>query len=161
MISHFLISDCENMAAYYSQEILQGKSIEEISIFTNNKYSLLEKTSIKLLPIFQAIKSKMAHEDTLPIDKGGVKLTGPYKRKPAKSRQASFDKSIPMQLNEKSDQESLNKTNNENNYTNQYSHLKGKTGSADMKNILGYLNQGEWIYSLNIGNIMQIAPLTL
>ena len=34
-------------------------------------------------------------------------------------------------------------------------------GEADMKNILGYLNQNEWIYSLNIGNIMQIAPLTL
>ena len=30
-----------------------------------------------------------------------------------------------------------------------------------MKNILGYLNQNEWIYSLNIGNIMQISPLTL
>ena len=29
-------------------------------------------------------------------------------------------------------------------------------GDADMKNILGYLNQNEWIYSLNIGNIMQI-----
>jgi hypothetical protein len=34
-------------------------------------------------------------------------------------------------------------------------------GDADMKNVLGYLNQNEWIYSLNIGNIMQIAPLTL
>ena len=32
---------------------------------------------------------------------------------------------------------------------------------ADMKNLLGYLNQSEWIYSLNIGNIMQIAPLTM
>ena len=30
-----------------------------------------------------------------------------------------------------------------------------------MKNVLGYLNQNEWIYSLNIGNIMQVAPLTL
>jgi hypothetical protein len=29
-----------------------------------------------------------------------------------------------------------------------------------MKNILGYLNQSEWVYSLNIG-IMQISPLTL
>ena len=27
-------------------------------------------------------------------------------------------------------------------------------GSSDMKNILGYLNQSEWVYSLNIGNIM-------
>lgn len=34
-------------------------------------------------------------------------------------------------------------------------------GEADMKNVLGYLNQNEWIYSLNIGNIMQVAPLTL
>ena len=25
---------------------------------------------------------------------------------------------------------------------------------ADMKNLLGYLNQAEWIFSLNIGNIM-------
>ena len=30
-----------------------------------------------------------------------------------------------------------------------------------MKNLLGYLNQSEWVYSLNIGNIMQISPLTL
>ena len=34
-------------------------------------------------------------------------------------------------------------------------------GVSNMKNILGYLNQSEWIYSLNIGNIMQISPLTL
>lgn len=34
-------------------------------------------------------------------------------------------------------------------------------GTSDMKNLLGYLNQSEWVYSLNIGNIMQISPLTL
>ena len=37
----------------------------------------------------------------------------------------------------------------------------GSSIAADMKNLLGYLNQSEWIYSLNIGNIMQVAPLTL
>ncbi len=35
------------------------------------------------------------------------------------------------------------------------------SSDVDMKNLLGYLNQSEWIYSLNIGNIMQIAPLTM
>ena len=30
-----------------------------------------------------------------------------------------------------------------------------------MKAVLGYLNQGEWLYLLNIGNIMQITPLTV
>lgn len=34
-------------------------------------------------------------------------------------------------------------------------------GDADMKNILGYLNQNEWVFNLNIGNFMQITPLTL
>jgi hypothetical protein len=27
---------------------------------------------------------------------------------------------------------------------------------ADMRSVLGFLNQNEWVYSLNIGNIMQI-----
>ena len=33
--------------------------------------------------------------------------------------------------------------------------------SADMKNILGYLNQGEWTQTLSIGSIMQLQPFTL
>ena len=36
---------------------------------------------------------------------------------------------------------------------------KGKQRQADMRHILGFLNQSEWIQSLNIGNIMQITPL--
>ena len=32
---------------------------------------------------------------------------------------------------------------------------------ADMRHILGFLNQSEWILSLNIGNIMQITPIQL
>jgi hypothetical protein len=30
-----------------------------------------------------------------------------------------------------------------------------------MKPVLGYLNQSEWLYLLNIGNIMQITPMTV
>ena len=41
----------------------------------------------------------------------------------------------------------------------------GKKGpvrpEADMRHILGFLNQSEWILSLNIGNIMQITPVQL
>ena len=32
---------------------------------------------------------------------------------------------------------------------------------VDMKNILGYLNQGEWTQTLSIGSIMQLQPYTL
>ena len=35
--------------------------------------------------------------------------------------------------------------------------LNGKVGT-DMKNILGYLNQGEWTSKLSIGSIMQLQP---
>jgi hypothetical protein len=32
---------------------------------------------------------------------------------------------------------------------------------ADMRSVLGFLNQNEWIYNLNIGNIMQIQPISM
>jgi hypothetical protein len=32
---------------------------------------------------------------------------------------------------------------------------------VNMKVLLGYLNQTEWLHLLNIGNIMQITPLTI
>jgi len=33
--------------------------------------------------------------------------------------------------------------------------------TINMKALLGYLNQSEWLYLFNIGNIMQITPLTV
>jgi hypothetical protein len=38
---------------------------------------------------------------------------------------------------------------------------KSKERKADMRHILGFLNQSEWIATLNIGNIMQISPVQL
>lgn len=32
--------------------------------------------------------------------------------------------------------------------------LSEKAEEADMRSILGFLNQNEWVYNLNIGNIM-------
>jgi hypothetical protein len=32
---------------------------------------------------------------------------------------------------------------------------------ADMRSVLGFLNQSEWISNLNIGNIMQIQPFCM
>lgn len=31
----------------------------------------------------------------------------------------------------------------------------------DMRSVLGFLNQNEWVQNLNIGNIMQISPLSM
>jgi len=62
-IAHFLIRDLEQMTLFYTQELLQRKPLEEISIIGNYKFSLLEKTSVKLLPILRAIRKKMAIEE--------------------------------------------------------------------------------------------------
>ena len=32
---------------------------------------------------------------------------------------------------------------------------------ADMQVVLGYLNQNEWVYNLNIGNVMQLQSIHL
>jgi len=33
--------------------------------------------------------------------------------------------------------------------------------AIDLKNILGYLNQGEWTSKLSIGSIMQLQPIKI
>jgi hypothetical protein len=38
--------------------------LEEISIIANTKFSLLEKSSVKVLPILKNLESRMAYEDT-------------------------------------------------------------------------------------------------
>jgi hypothetical protein len=62
-ISHFLMKDIQGMASYYTDELLQKRPLEEISIINNTKFSLLEKTSVKLLPIIKTIVRRMAFED--------------------------------------------------------------------------------------------------
>ena len=125
-IAHFLVKDLEQMSLFYTSELLQRKPLEEISIISNFKFSLLEKTSVKIVPILRALRKKMAYEDDDP------RVT-PKNKKDQTASKSSIGKE----------------------------EQGGGSEQADMKNLLGYLNQSEWIYSLNIGNIMQIAPLTM
>lgn len=64
-IAHFLISDVEAMTKFYSNQLLDRKPLEEISIISNTRFSLLEKTSVKLVPILSALRLKMAIEGDL------------------------------------------------------------------------------------------------
>ena len=40
-------------------------------------------------------------------------------------------------------------------------HAPGQIVKLDMKNLFGYTSGSDWVTSLNIGNIMQISPITL
>jgi len=76
-IAHFLVHDSENLCAYFTKELTQKKPLEEVSIIGNVHHSLLEKTAVKLLPVFQLLLKRVAVEDDKPTKEGGVPVTGP------------------------------------------------------------------------------------
>ena len=77
MISHFLIHDTESLCSYFTKELIQKKPLEEVSLISNFQFSLLEKTAVKLLPIFQSVLKKIALEDDIGEGQGGVPCSGP------------------------------------------------------------------------------------
>jgi len=50
-----------------------------VSVINDNRFSLLEKTGVKLLPILIEIQKKMAVEDYRTYNEGGIFITGPIK----------------------------------------------------------------------------------
>jgi hypothetical protein len=94
--------------------------------------SLLAKTALKLLPIAEEIENRLVPENILLKE--------------------SFDELTNEELAQIEDQNKNSKTKEE---------FNTQFDKVDMRNLLGYLNQSDWIWSLNIGNIMQISPLTM
>lgn len=94
--------------------------------------SLLAKTAIKLLPIAEEIENRLVPENILLKE--------------------SFDELNNDELAQIEDLDKNSKTKEE---------FNTQFDKVDMRNLLGYLNQSDWIWSLNIGNIMQISPLTM
>jgi hypothetical protein len=110
-----------------------------------------------MLPIIIEMQKKMAIEDYRNYEDGGIYITGPIKLATGGRGNVSPNRrgNVAPPAN----------TKNSDARETYCSHAPGPgfydCGTSDMKNILGYLNQSEWVYSLNIGNIMQISPLTL
>lgn len=104
------------------------------------------------------MQKKMAIEDYRRYEDGGIYITGPIKL--AKGGRGNV--SLTRRGNVAPPGAASKNPDSKETYA---SYAPGPgfydCGNSDMKNILGYLNQSEWVYSLNIGNIMQISPLTL
>lgn len=159
-ISHFLINESKNQCDFYVSQLTQrdGKLKSNISVINDKRFSLLEKTSIKMLPILIEIQKKMAIEEYRSPQEGGNYITGPVKL--SKGGRGAISPTrrgnvAPVNLNATAGAPP--------NFYQSAPISKDAydCGISDMKNLLGYLNQSEWVYSLNIGNIMQISPLTL
>jgi hypothetical protein len=98
--------------------------------------SLLAKTALKLLPIAEEIENRLVPEGIL-LKESFIELTN-------------------EELAQIEDQNKNSKTK-----TKTKEEFNTQFDKVDMRNLLGYLNQSDWIWSLNIGNIMQISPLTM
>ena len=114
-----------------NKNIKQLLGKKHIDFLYDPQLSLLAKTSIKLLPIAEELENRLVPEKIILKE--------------------SFDEI---------DHEEIREQENSNNprTTEDFNTVFDK---VDMRNLLGYLNQSDWIWSLNIGNIMQISPLTM
>ena len=163
-ISHYLLNECKNQCEFYIDQLTKKKpnqtsqNVQDISIISDKRFSLLEKTAVKLLPIIIEMQKKMAIEDYRRYEDGGIYITGPIKL--AKGGRGNVS---PTRRGNVAPPGAASKNPDSKETYASYAPGPGfyDCGNSDMKNILGYLNQSEWVYSLNIGNIMQISPLTL
>lgn len=115
-----------------SKNMQEDMNRRHVDFLYDSQMSLLAKTAIKILPIAEELENKLVSENLL--------------------------------LNESIDETSDKVTGNESNIKAKSKHMdefNTTYDKVDMRNLLGYLNQSDWIWSLNIGNIMQISPLTM
>ena len=108
---------------------------KHIDFLYDPQLSLLAKTAIKILPIAEELEKKLVSENLLLKE--------------------SFDES---NVDNSNNIENSTEKQQDNTKTEEFNTTYDK---VDMRNLLGYLNQSDWIWSLNIGNIMQISPLTM
>ena len=57
----------------------QTNSSSDTRVINDKRFSLLEKTAIKLLPIMIEMQKKMAIEDYRSYEEGGMYISGPIK----------------------------------------------------------------------------------
>lgn len=78
-----MINETKNQCDFYVDQLTKNgddkRNYHDISIINDKRYSLLEKTSVKMLPVLCEIQKKMAIEDYRAPQEGGIYITGPVK----------------------------------------------------------------------------------
>ena len=155
-LAHQLFKDLLELCAYYikkmdnreeAPQFLQDEhQLSLLSHLHNNpledSISMIERTSIKIYPIIKDLLKKTIQESTpkeANTAAGTINRTE-FNLKTTVSPVITSHELVQQELKVE---------------------RLGAIEEPDMRSILGFLNQTEWIYSLNIGNIMQIAPISL
>ena len=87
-ISHYLLNECKIQCEFYVEQMTkkrgetangQTNTSSDTRVINDKRFSLLEKTAIKLLPIMIEMQKKMAIEDYRSYEEGGMYISGPIK----------------------------------------------------------------------------------
>jgi len=115
--------------------------------------SYIERTARKLLPILNELKKRM-----VPEKKRISSSSNANRRRSAKVNNGKqFGNASVLTLDVVDDELESDEEQMLIDLSSDRQVAAGK-GGTDMKNILGYLNQGEWTSKLSIGSIMQLQP---
>lgn len=150
----------DNYAAFYESITHMMSKDPETAILASKNYldegiSLMEKAAKKIYPVIKEVNKRLVKEKKRSIkNKKGSNVLFNFKDNAALNKQVlEVDKEIEDLIKEDEEEEYEDLLN---------PHVDDSDleveEKVDMRAVLGYFNQSEWIGNINIGNIMQINP---
>ena len=133
------LEDAERLQ--YISMVLESSPAKEIpKNFLEKSISLVERSSLKMFPVVREVRRRLVNSEISPL--------------------------MDQETEEKKQKQLRKKTNRSNENSSEKGPIEdgeeeGDEEKPDMRSVLGFLNQNEWIFNLNIGNIMQIQPLNM
>lgn len=122
--------------------------------------SLMEKAVKKIYPIIREVNKRLVKEkQRKPHFKGkkGSNMLFNFKDENKSERNKKLEKELDEIIKQDEDKYGLEDIINKEVYDPDYEFEE----KLDMRAVLGYFNQSEWISNINIGNIMQINPFSI
>ena len=120
--------------------------------------SLMEKAAKKIHPVIKEVLKRLVKEKKRKYNKkkdGSNVLLDFKDKKDNNQEDVEIDKEIQEIIKENEEFNSKPQAKEQNDSDGDFE------DELDMRAVLGYLNQSEWISNINIGNIMQINPLQI
>lgn len=132
---------------------------------------MIERTALKLLPIMKELGNRLAGSNgrkglqafhTLTgVDSVDTKNLSEQRQTVKESLQSKILSKDKGPLVDESEEKDIKDVELEIKEADKKTDAAKKEDQVDMRTVLGFLNQNEWILNLNIGNIMQIQPVRM
>lgn len=156
-----------NEKMYQKQFIRENSPVRDIPYnILEESISMIERTALRLLPIMKELGNKLAgttgnkgstaFHNNVPIESTELRGSVTEKSQMLDSHKKSLDQNLvhKKSMNDKGLVLADDIAEEEDEKKDGEKKKAGDSEQVDMRTILGFLNQNEWILNLNIGNIM-------